>query len=101
MIGRGLNPTKKVPNFTFLVKILEYQFLEECKRAVDELDIKSIHNGYLCSTCDPYLILVSDIFNVNIQHKYLNSTIEYKNIKNNNNNRSIYVKSNQGHFQKN
>lgn len=76
---------------------LSEQFLSECKMAVKELDIGGINNGYLCSTCDPFLILVSKLFRINIRHNYCNHIINYKNP---NSNRWIRVRSNRGHFQK-
>ena len=56
--------------------------LRECQlvenfTAVNELDVRTINSGYFCSTCDPFLFLISHIFNVNINHRYLNASIAY------------------------
>lgn len=42
-------------------------------------NIKNINNGYLCSSCDPVLILISQLFSVNIIHDFNESHIEYTN----------------------
>ena len=42
-------------------------------------EIKNINDGYLCSTCDPMLILVCKLFNCNIKHKYLSHMVHYEN----------------------
>ena len=73
------------------------KFKKECFEAVKELNVNSINNGYLCSTCDPFLILVSELFKVNIIHNYCNININYKCI---GAGKTIKVKSNKGHFQR-
>lgn len=73
------------------------KFKKECFESVKELNVNSINNGYLCSTCDPFLILVSELFKVNINHRYCNTMIKYKCI---NAVKTINVKSNRGHFQR-
>jgi hypothetical protein len=44
---------------------------------VKDYNVKTIGNGYDCSTCDPFLLLVSEVFKVNIHHIYLNTPIHY------------------------
>ena len=61
-------------------------------------DLNSIINsGYLCSVCDPFLILICQLFRLEIHHKYLDNTMIYKNTINCR--RIIRFKSNRGHFQ--
>jgi hypothetical protein len=50
---------------------------ENCE-AVKELQVAQIGRGYLCSTCDPFLILVAHVFKVNINHRYNGHLISYK-----------------------
>ncbi len=69
--------------------------LEENYIAVRDYDINKINNGHLCSTGDYMLMLICDLFNINIYHKYLNKTMKYEK---NNNNKSLYFQSNKGHF---
>lgn len=55
----------------------------------------SLHQGYLCSTCDPFLCLISELLMINIDHTYLDNTIHYKHplsVK------TVRYKSDRGHF---
>lgn len=62
---------------------------------IKNFDVRSISSGYLCSTCDPFLCLISDLFNINIDHIYLSSVIKYTNP---NASKKVVFKSNRGHF---
>ena len=59
-------------------------------------NINNINNGYDMSTCDPLLILISELYEVNITHTFNKCKILYVNTKSNNNN--INVCSNNHHF---
>ena len=39
--------------------ILSIKFLYECRDTINNYNINDSSNGYLCSTCDPFLILYS------------------------------------------
>ena len=65
---------------------------EDHIRAIDSLNIKK---GYYCSSCDPLLLLVGQLYSVNIEHTYLNSKISYRNRKAK---RTIVVVSDSRHF---
>ena len=58
---------------------------------------QSIYSGYLCSICDPFLCLLSQLLGVNINHTYLNHTVHYSI---NNSRKTICYKSDRGHFWK-
>ena len=45
--------------------------LEENLEHIRDFNINSIHNGYDCSICDPFLLLVTDLFEIEIHHRYL------------------------------
>jgi hypothetical protein len=79
--------------------IIEQQVKEDLL-AIKELNIKQISRGYLCSTCDCFLLLICALFQVNIFHKYMGHTISYINEKNNETekNPSLFFESNKGHF---
>jgi len=69
--------------------------------AIKELDIKKINNGYFCSTCDSFLLLVCCLFEMNIFHNYNSITISYLYNKENEickKNKSLFVQSDKGHF---
>ena len=76
---------------------LTKQFLDECYNAVNEFNESSIRRGYLCSTCDPFIILTCELFKVNILHVYCGNQILYET---KGSSRLFKVKSNRGHFQK-
>lgn len=62
---------------------------------IKNLITSKINQGYDCSTFDPVLIIVCDIFSVNIIHKYRGTNIRYEC---NNSIDTIYFCSNQSHF---
>jgi len=76
-------------------EISEKQLDENYQRVIN-LDLNSINNGYDCSTFEPFLFLVSQVFQVDIKHHFMNNILYYKNkirsIK------TITVYSNIGHF---
>ena len=74
------------------------QFRHECVEAVRNLKVSQIGGGYWCSTCDPFLLLVSELFQINIHHQYCGHLILYTNTKTAR--KTIYVKSNNSHFEK-
>ena len=41
--------------------------LEENKEHIRDFNIENINSGYLCSICDPFLLLIACIFKVNIE----------------------------------
>ena len=57
--------------------------------------ISNISNGYDMSTCDPLLILISELYSVNISHKFNQYEISYVNTQATSN---IDVCSNNHHF---
>ncbi len=69
--------------------------LQENFTAVNELDIETIGDGYLCSTQDPFLCLVSQIFRVDIQHDYNGVVISYSVM---NSRKTIRYRSDSNHF---
>lgn len=55
-----------------------------------------IYHGYDCSTCDPLLFLIAQIYNVSIHHNYNGIMIKYINKKYAD--KVINVMSTRGHF---
>ena len=74
---------------------LREQEMSENFEAVKNYDIKYIYNGHLCSCCDYILLLVSEIFCVDIDHWYLNRLMSYKNKKGK---KKLTFHSNHHHF---
>ena len=77
-------------------KPLKEQEKKEHYEAIKCYNIKGIYNGHLTSICDSFLLLLSHLLNINIQHKYLNINISY--CTSNSVRKTLYFKSNKGHF---
>ena len=64
-----------------------------------EINIQNIINsGYLCSVCDPFLILICELFELEIEHLYMGNVMRYRNIGSGGGRRIIKFTSDQGHF---
>jgi hypothetical protein len=50
--------------------------------AIKNINIDNIYNGYTCSSSDPFLFLISQIFNVNINFSFNKIPIYYTNVTN-------------------
>lgn len=72
------------------------QFKQENMMMISGFDTTHISQGYLCSSCDPFLLLISQLFKTDIYHHYNGHNIEYKNSQSNGN--IIRVSSDKGHF---
>jgi len=58
--------------------------MEENKEHISDYDKATMGQGYLCSTCDPFLLLICELFEITIKNNYNGTQITYKNkIKNN------------------
>ena len=66
-------------------------------QTVKNFDIGGIYNGHLCSTCDYFLLLICEIFCIDINHFFLNKLMTYRN-KVNKTKRTITFHSDRGHF---
>ena len=76
---------------------LREQEMDENYEAVENYYISGIYNGHLCSCCDYILLLISEIFCIDINHFYLNRLMTYKN-KLNKTKKTLTFHSNRGHF---
>ena len=75
---------------------LSEQEKKEHFEAIKCYNIKGIYNGHLTSICDSFLLLISELLNVNINHRYLNTNIIYSTP--NKVRKTLHFKSNNGHF---
>lgn len=69
---------------------------EENVAAVQGYDVGGVHGGYMCSACDPFLLLVSEVHVCNIHHTYNGTRIEYRH--SSGTGRDIYLASDRGHM---
>ena len=60
---------------------LTKQEIKEHFETIKDYNSNGIQQGHLCSSCDSFLLLICQLFNVNIKHLYMNINIEYKNEK--------------------
>lgn len=74
---------------------LTAQQAEENYVHIKDFNENNIHNGYDCSVCDPFLILICIIYGVNIYHNYNGHNITYNNPLAS---RVIHFGSDRGHF---
>ncbi len=56
---------------------LSVKQLEENFEHIQNFDETKIGDGYDCSTCDPFLILICEIYDVNIHHNYNGHIMKY------------------------
>jgi len=52
--------------------------MEENYKRIDEIDTNKLHKGYLCSSYDPLLNLICELFNLNIDMNFNGHKIEYR-----------------------
>ncbi len=85
---------KKVSNVTCNgEKLTSKQKQENYDRIVE---ITTINDGYDCSGCDPVLILICHVYNIDITHKFNGTIINYAYTCNSNH--TITIHSNKTHF---
>ena len=91
------NLNKKTPDILWEKQPLRINEIEENFIHIRDFSNITITSGYLCSVCDPFLCLLTDILCVNISHTYLDNTFCYtkKDAR-----KTLYYKSDRGHFWK-
>lgn len=91
------NKNKLVQNVLWQGNEFRNQEIAEHFEAVKNYNINGIQNGHLTSVCDSFLLLLCELLEISIEHKYLNNVIYYKNKKHSR--KTLYFKSNNGHFE--
>ena len=86
-------------NILWNSKLLTKKQCEENYEHIKNYQSSKVSQGYDCSICDPFLILICELFIININHIYLGNKIDYTNKKNVfNNNYTITIQSDKGHM---
>ena len=75
---------------------LKKQEIKEHMEAIKDYKVCKIHGGHLTSSCDSFLLLVCQIFQVKIIHRYMKYTIIYQNSKKER--KTLNFSSSQSHF---
>lgn len=52
--------------------------MEENIEHIKNIDVGTIGQGYLCSSCEPVLVLICELFQVDIEHRYVRSPVSYR-----------------------
>ena len=74
---------------------LNEQLLKENYEMVKNFNENNISQGYDCSSCDPIMILLSELFNITIHHNFNGNNIKYTHMESR---KIINYKSNRSHF---
>ncbi len=88
--------TRKMTNVLWQGKPLREQEMNEHIQAIKDYNINGISRGHLTSVCDSFLLLICEIFKVNIIHRYMNIEIKYTNKEHVR--KTVHYSSNNGHF---
>ena len=65
-------------NVLWMGEEITQQMKEENIEHIKEYDSSTIRSGYLCSTCDPFLLLITELFQIKIIHHYNKVVINYQ-----------------------
>ena len=49
---------------------LDEQLLKENHEMIKDFNENNINQGYDCSSCEPFMILISELFKINIHHNF-------------------------------
>ena len=71
---------KNIPtdNVLWMGEEITQQMKEENIEHIEGYDSSTIQSGYLCSTCDPFLLLITELFQIKIIHHYNKVVINYQ-----------------------
>ena len=86
----------QIKNVKWNNETLTQQFVDDAMQYIKNFDVKQINKGYQCSSCDPVLILISELFTSNVSHSFNNGIII--NYVNANATKTIYLSDNGKHI---
>jgi len=69
------NNNKKTDTVKWNGETISEQMQNENYIAISNINISN--NGYLCSTCDPLMLIICELYNVSIEHSYNDHKINY------------------------
>jgi len=87
--------SKPIDSVSWQGSKLKKQEREEHSEAIKVYNTKNIGNGHLTSTCDSFLLLLCELFTLNITHNYCGKIIQYTC---ENPRKTLKFNSNKGHF---
>jgi len=74
---------------------LNEQLLKENYEMIKDFNENNINQGYDCSSCEPFMILISELFKINIHHNFNGNIIKYIHTEPR---KTVNYKSTQSHF---
>ena len=86
---------KLCENVKWQNNFLSKKLLEENYEMIKDFNENNINQGYDCSSCDPFMILLCELFKININYDYNGNNIQYMI---DNSRKTINYSSNQSHF---
>lgn len=86
----------KTPNITWNGEKLTEKQLDENYERIEEIKVLKIKNGYYCSSFDPLIFLICELFKTSVIHNYDGYKIYYTNI--NHPKKTLLFFSDEGHF---
>ena len=89
------NLNMKVSNVMVQGTPLTQRQIDENYKHIEKYNTNSSHNGYDCSTCDPFILLLASIFKLRIKHNYNGTMITYEHL---NSEREIEFNSTRNHI---
>lgn len=92
------NKNRNIENILWQGYKIRDQEKKEHFEAVRDYNIGGIHNGHLTSVCDSFLLLLAELLQLRIEHRYLNTDIIYNHP---NYRKTLRFRSNRGHFERN
>jgi hypothetical protein len=87
---------RKTVNVSWNGEPLSDNQLAENYTAVQSYDKNTAGEGYFCSVCDPFLLLVAELFQVTVRHTYLGVLLHYTHKEQR---KTVNYLSDGGHFQ--
>ena len=72
---------KRIDNVTWQKSYLSSNEKNEHNTAIQVYNIGGIKNGHLTSVCDSFLLLLCEVFCISITHNFMNTSIQYANLK--------------------
>tara|TARA_B100001093_G_C26734865_1_gene973937 strand:+ start:472 stop:861 length:390 start_codon:yes stop_codon:yes gene_type:complete len=92
------NKNIKTVNTTWNNESLSNKQIEENMTHIRDFNTRDINNGYYCSSCEPFLFLITQLFSISINHNYNGHIIKYR--INKTPRKLVKYRSDTGHFWK-
>ena len=94
-LGIQIRQNRIIMKLHFGYKLNERELTENIER-IKNIELTKIGGGYLCSSCDPLLLLYCEIFFLGIDINFNGTPLEYRNVKYND--RVLNFSASSSHF---